>query len=259
MGISIEPLTVIGQTQASKQILASGESVYKNISIFFPIGDLSEKSKHWDLSTPLFFLGHILDGFESYLKNWYAKSEVLDPVYKLYFGTLANSSMYLEHTFLSLSQALEAYHRETHDGKYVANKTYNPIRKTLLSHVPEDIDSRLKKGIENALNYTNSYTLRERLAEIWNEHKDVISIIFPEEEKFNQFKDDFVDTRNLLTHHDRRSARAGELKDISSLHRLTQQSRLILEICFLIEFGMPKDSIKILVSKNRRFERWSVR
>ena len=50
-------------------------------------------------------------GFGPTMGRWLEKSEVLGPVYRLYFGTVYNPQAFLEQQVLSLVQALEVYHR----------------------------------------------------------------------------------------------------------------------------------------------------
>ena len=75
----------------------------------------------------LFTFKDISDRFEILLKNWFEKADTLGPVYDLYFGTLYNPRMYLQHQFLSLIQAIEVYHRRKFEGKYLSDDDYEPI------------------------------------------------------------------------------------------------------------------------------------
>jgi len=59
----------------------------------------------------LFSYEEISDWTELILTKWFETSDKLAPIHELYFGSLYNSNMYLYHSFLSLVQAIESYHR----------------------------------------------------------------------------------------------------------------------------------------------------
>jgi len=124
IGKAAFPLIVKGKNKACKTELSDGRVAYNDILIFYKMKHLPELSKKLHPFDMFFSFGDISDNFEKCLRNWFAKAEVLRPVYDLYFGTLYNPSMYLEHEFLSLIQAIESYHRRINDGKYLPDSDY---------------------------------------------------------------------------------------------------------------------------------------
>jgi len=71
-----------------------------------------------------------------------------------------------------------------------------------LEEIIKAAPSQHKEWLKNKLAYSNEPSLRKRLKEIFNEIRDVIpKEIFPDEE---YFIGKVVDTRNYLTHYDKR-------------------------------------------------------
>lgn len=59
----------------------------------------------------LFSLNDIRSKFSDILQAWCSQREKIRPLYILYFCTLRSPSMYVEHRFLNMFQALEAFDR----------------------------------------------------------------------------------------------------------------------------------------------------
>ena len=242
IGRAVSPLIIKGKTNACKTKLPDGRVVYNDILIFYRIKDVPKLSIH--PADMLFSFDDISANFENYLRNWFAKSEILQPVFDLYFGTLYNPSMYLQHEFLSLIQALESYHRRVADGKYVSDDDYTQIYETLISAIPQELDNDFRESLEQKLKYHNEFSLRKRLKEILEKCGDAVNLLIDD---YKRFTDDVVNTRNFLTHYDKNievKAKTGR-----ELYRLVQKMKFILEICFLIELDMHMETIKALVSQ----------
>lgn len=249
IGRAVSPLIIKGKTNACKTKLPDGRVVYNDILIFYSIKDLPDLSKKLHPFDMLFSFRDISANFEKYLRNWFAKSEVLQPVHDLYFGILYNPSMYLQHEFLSLIQALESYHRRVDDGKYVSDDDYTQIYETLISAIPQELDNDFRESLEQKLKYHNEFSLRKRLKELLKKCGAVGNLLIHDNERFVE---DVVTTRNFLTHYDKSiemKAKTGQ-----ELYRLVQKMKFILEIGFLIELDMPVETIKALVSQNQRYQ-----
>jgi hypothetical protein len=249
IGRAVSPLLIKGKTNACKTKLSDGRVVYNDILTFYSIKELPDLSKKLNPFDMLFSFRDMSDNFEKYLKNWFAKSEVLQPVYDLYFGTLYNPSMYLQHEFLSLIQALESYHRRVEDGKYVSEDDYTQIYKTLISAIPQELDNDFKESLKQKLKYHNEFSLRKRVKKILKKFGDLGILLIHDNERFVK---DIVTTRNFLTHYDKNVEM--KAKNGQELYELTQKIKFMLEICFLIELEIPIKTIKGLVSRNQRYQ-----
>jgi len=248
-GQAIFPEIIKGKINAYKTKLLDRRIAYNDILIFYSIKNLPDLSKKLHPFDMLFSFRDISDNFGKYLENWFAKSEILQPVYDLYFGTLYNPSMYLQHEFLSLIQALESYHRRVKEGKYVSEDDYTEIYKTLISVIPQKLDNYFKESLIQKLKYHNEFSLRKRLVEILKKCEGVENLLIHNDESFVK---DIVNTRNFLTHYDKNIEM--KAKNGQELYELTQKIKFILEICFLIELEIPIETIKALVSQNQRYQ-----
>jgi hypothetical protein len=206
---------------------------------------MPESFKNLHASEMLLSLKEIRNVFEICLQNWIMKADILRPIYDLYFGTLYNAEMYLQHEFLSLTQALESYHRRTKHNYNLSKDEYKIKLQDILKTVPENHRVWLK----NKLLYGNELTLRERLVEILGQLKDIASIYIDNNRKFIN---DLLNTRNYLTHFDKnleKKATSGK-----ELYTLTQKIKFLLEICFLVEMELPTETVKKLISRNYRYQ-----
>lgn len=248
IGKATDSLIIKGKTVPSKNRLPAGSVEHEKILIFHSVKGLSDLSKPIHPLDMLFLFEDISDDFENCLKNWITKSELLQPVYDLYFGTLYNSSMYIQHEFLSLIQALESYHRRIHDGKYVPEDHYSQIYDVLIDAIP-DVDKDFKESLKQKMKYHNEFSLRKRIKEIFIQCNNLTNLIIPNK---TEFIEDVVNTRNFLTHYDKKIE--SKAKTGQELYHLVQKIKFLLEICFLIELEISKENIETLVSRNRRYQ-----
>jgi len=239
----VHPLAIKGITEAHK-IIVENKTYYSPISIFYKVPAISLVFKPIMPLYMLFTFKDISENFEVFLRNWFEKAEMLKPVYDLYFGTLYNPHMYLQHKFLSLVHAIESYHRRTVKNCELPEDKHQKRVTEILDVVP----SNYRRWLEWKLKYSNEPPLRQRLEDILGAHSEVLDAFMGD---MSSFVDKTVDTRNYLTHYDptlkERSA------DGEELYRLTQKLKALLEICLLKELGFSSDSIRSLISRNIRY------
>ena len=233
----VYPLTITGITEANNS----------PVEIYYHSPEISKVPKTLCM---LFTFKDISDRFEILLKNWFENADTLGPVYDLYFGTLYNPRMYLQHQFLSLIQAIEAYHRRKFEGKYLSNDDYEPIYEKFKKFINElAIEPSFKEALKSKLKYGNEHSLRKRLKDIFEKYKEVV-------DDFIEDKDIFVnrvvDTRNYLTHYDKNLME--KAVDGEQLYYVTQQLKIVIVICLLSELGFNFKEIKNLLARNRRYK-----
>jgi hypothetical protein len=85
MGIATYPLIIKGQNKEHKTILKDRDPIYKDIFIYYSFRSNLEHPKQISSFNMLFSFNQVADQFEQYLRNWIGKSEILRPVYDLYF------------------------------------------------------------------------------------------------------------------------------------------------------------------------------
>ncbi len=245
----VYPLAITGSTEVNKEMIKD-KANYPPVKIFYRLLDIPKVHKTLIPNDMLFTFKDISERFEPLLKNWFEKKDFLEPVFNLYFGTLYNPRMYFKDRFLSLIQAIESFHRCTFEGKYLPDdKDYKVVYEALVTAIPEGVRDELKEKLKRYLKFGNEFTLRKRLKEIFDKYKEIL-------DKFIENKKDFIEkvvnTRNYLTHHDKKlkeHAASGE-----DLYCLTQKLRMCLEVCLLKEIGFSSEEIKTLISKNRRYQ-----
>jgi len=248
-GEAVYPLSIKAETKECQTTLSSGEIVYNDISIFYPIRGCSKSTKKLISHDMLFSFQDISADFEKYLNNWFSKAENLKPVYDLYFGTLYNSPMYLQHAFSSLIQAVETYHRRAHGGKYLEDDNYSEnVLPIFIESIPETLTQDFRESLKGKFEYLNEFSLRKRLQEILKSFGNLTDHII---ENKRIFIEDVVDTRNYFTHFDKKLEK--KAKKGKELYILTQQIKFVLEVCLLKELGLPDVTIETVMSRNQRY------
>jgi len=249
IGMPVYPIVIKGRNENCKTERDKGKFFYDDIEIFYQARSGQDTSKQLHPLEMFFFLGDIRDNYELYLKNWFNKAEALQPVYDLYFAILYSSKMYLQHRFITLTQALEAYHRRILGGKYAEDAEYVSTYKALVSAIPGSLEEGFKTSLKTKMKYGNEFSLRKRLNEIIEKLGDVVDYLIINRPLFIE---DVVNTRNFLTHYDK--SLEGKEKNGHELYLICEQLEFLVEVCFLSEIGMPVDKIKALVKRNKKYK-----
>lgn len=250
---SVYPLAIEGITDQNKQII--NNNVYNQpIEIFYMLPDMLKTPEMLHPFDMLFTFKDISNKFEFFLRNWFQKADLLAPVYDLYFGTLFNPHIYLEHKFLSLIQAIESFQQRVYGGKYLLDEEYSHIYNILVNAIPAGTNEEFKESLKSKLKYGNEFTLRKRLKNIFDKYHEILNIFI---DNNRSFIEKVIATRNYETHHD------ASLKEYSAhgeeLYHLNQILKILLEICLLSELGFSSMEIKNLFSRNRRYRHAYIR
>ncbi len=245
----VYPLIIEGTAEVCKNMIGD-TPYYPPIEIFYRLTNISTTvSKTLLPLDMLFSFRDISDRFEGFLKNWFGKAELLEPVYDLYFGTLYNPRMYLQHQFLSLVQAIESYHRRIMKNYESPEEEHDKRIEEILNTIPE----KNKEWLKSRLAYSNEPTLRERLRGIFDEYSEIVNNFIEDKKTFIQ---KVVVTRNYLTHYD--SSLKDQAAEREELYHITQKLKILLEVCLLAQLGFSFDDIKSLISRNRRYRHESI-
>jgi hypothetical protein len=177
-------------------------------------------------------------GFGPAVEKWLTRAEDLDPVYRLYLGTVYNPQMFLEQRFLNLLQALEAYHRRTTTTLDLPEDQHEKRMEAIFGAVPEEH----REWLEGKLRYSIELNLRKRIKHIFDEHPQTVdSVVGSSSKDKKTFINKILDTRNYRTHFDEsledRAARGEEL------HRINDKLRHLMEMCLMAEIGFDDDEI----------------
>lgn len=175
-------------------------SPYLEVEALFPRSRYKETSSTFDINKHTFGYSDIEDRFESVIQDWFKKYDELEPVFSLYFSTQYNSGLYVQNEFLSLTRAVESYHRIQHGGTYLSPEEFDDYYEKLVEGIPEKYDESFTSHLENGtFKYANEYSLQKRL-DILSEQFDAEFSVLPSD--LSGITRSIVDARNRLTHRD---------------------------------------------------------
>lgn len=244
---------VVGRPIYPKTITAY-LSKYYEIEIYFALNNISfEANIHFSqMMIPYNDLKSYMDKF---LNNWFNNTDMLEPVYELFFGTYY-AQLYIPFYFLSLIQAIEAFHRRVYGdrGKYLSESDYDPIRSSLTGSIPTAFpDGRgypegFRASLTNRIKYGNEYSLRTRLKQLSDVWGSLDPLLYENKEKFNNY---IVCTRNYLTHYEKSpDCRVFEGYQLAPINIIIHSLFLIV---LLAHMGIPKlDAFRIVRKHNGR-------
>jgi hypothetical protein len=213
---------------------------YRSIKVYQGFAFLPstiEKIRKQDM---LFALDSVQERSNELFQNWFSKSELLKPMYNLYFSIIYNTYLYTENEFLSLIQAIEYYHRATMPGSELPKGEHRARIKQIADNVPKEYKSWVKEKLQ----YSNEFTLKKRIESLCLSFSDTIGTLASD-----NFVTRVVDTRNYMAHYNERlklKAAQGE-----ELDTLAQKLRVLLELCLLKEMGFYLEEIKTIAKNNR--------
>ena len=180
---------------------------------------------------------------ENIINKWLDNYEQITPALDLYFLTKTETLPTWNIRFLTLVQALEAFHRNTSSEMHMDKSEFKAIRRKMLNECPEEH----KKWFGIKLLNGNELTLRDRIEKLI--------------EPFDCFIDDegrpklitrIVKTRNSLTHPDKKS----EQKDSEGglLQFLCLKMNALFRLQFLKLIGFNEQEINDIVDKCQYFK-----
>ena len=183
----------------------------------------------------LFTLAGLKGRFEECVQRWHAGRERYGPTFDLFFS-LGRSEMFMEHQFLSLIQAVEAYHRRAHPNVAIPQDEHDARVHRVLAAVEASehgISDSEKRWLRSKLQY-NEPTLTSRLEAMYDGLPAAAKAALPSR---SQFVHETAQTRHHMTHWSS-DQRPGTLRGGAQLLRGVQQLRLILKCVFLAEMGL---------------------
>jgi hypothetical protein len=170
----------------------------------------------------------------------------LDPVYRLFLGTVYNPRSYLEQRFLNLVQALEVYHRRVLYAPDLPKKEHEKRVEEILDAVPKEH----RGWLERKLQVVSEPSLNQRLHEIFKKHLSIVESVIDRKKKARaEFIEKVVATRNYRTHFDdskKDKAARGE-----ELYQIVRKLNLVLEACLMEEIGFSPEKTKDAISGMR--------
>jgi len=175
--------------------------------------------------------------FRDTLAEWFGRYDELESVLGLFLLPIYNRNLNIEFQFLGLLQALEALHRLTIGGAYMAPDKYKGVQDRLESSIPESVTHDHKAALKSRVKYGYEYSLRKRLAGMAEVVTRGTMYKITDGQDPRRFLSKVVDTRNFLTHHDE-SLRVKSISPremVKANHSLT----LFLMLLILQEIRVP--------------------
>jgi len=244
VGKPIYALAIIGQTEKCL-FCEKPRRIYNDIEIYYNFDEIPDKLESIIPQNMLFNFKNISKSFELFIKNWFNKSEVLAPVFDLYFSVIYNPNLYLDTKFLNEVQALESYHRrkETTEKYDVSPEEHKVRMENILCSIPIDYKNWLSKK----LLYSNEVSLRQRLKEIIVMHKEIAEKYIGNKDQQKEFISSVVTTRNYLTHFDEEQEH--KRAKGQNLLIIIDKLKILIKACLLEEMGMSNSEIVKLFNK----------
>ncbi|MGP8254233.1 MAG: HEPN domain-containing protein [Methanoregula sp.] len=259
---TVYPVEIHGESAASTWEPPKDWNGTKDIGVIFePIQIIS----HWvdlpdlsqvdevDRNEILFILNEIRENSDFAMNKWWIKHEVYKSVFDIYFGTIFNSRMYLENTFLSLAQCIESYHRKS--PRFLDCQIHPEEYQERIEIVKEAIKGQTqlttsqKKSIIKTLKLGNGLSLETRIQQLLITYPTITPYIVGKEKNF---PNTIALNRNNLTHLDPKPQ--NKYATFWELYDLSTRMRLLLITVFLDELGFDIKKIEKIVERlSRRY------
>lgn len=198
----------------------------------------------------LFSLSELIED-DLVLCNWLEKKDDLNPIMNLYFASVMNPNLPLDVLFLNLVQALEIYHTRFRSQD---KDRYKKRIERLLNACPKSQRQFHEKYLMPKSSKDEGITLLNRLSDLFIcdfdiEFEKLDNKVFP-----YSFVDDIVNTRNYLTHYNKKK-QASALSYSDILYSLLCL-QTVLEYYILRELGFPQKVLsKALKKRNTEIGR----
>jgi hypothetical protein len=246
IGEPIYPKIIIGSGDSRE--LRPGLKIPETINVLFRQHRPEARENIHPLEMVI-ILPMIISELQDILCKWFEKSEALNSVFDLYFGTLYNPDMYFHSQFLNLIQAVESYHRVTIGGKYISDVDWKPYCQALGNSIPAELSPEHKESLLSRIKYGNEYSLRKRIRDLLKGlESSTVDELSPSK---NYFTGKIVETRHYLTHYDeclKNKALAG-----LDLYYANKRLRALLTILLLREIGLKEKTILDQIRKIELF------
>jgi len=188
----------------------------------------------------------IRDRFVEVVQQWFQLEEQIRDPLNLYFATIFNPSLYTNHEFLFLAQALEVYHRccPRFEGGVQPTPEFKQRRQKIIDSVPADE----REWVGEKLAFANEKTLAQRLRELLDCHSAVVARFIKDPAAF---ADKVRHTRNFFTHYTSGEEKMAKGADLMSL---SWQMRTLLEVCVFSDLRAGGAALERLINNSAERE-----
>lgn len=199
-------------------------------------------SKRYNTQRALFMLSPEADSMAAFsrFQTLYKKYPA---IFDFYLAQTYGRESYLYQQFCDMTFGLEGLHRALHGGFYLDKNDYKLKVLCLIRHsIPKWISGLLESSIRNRMDGANSYTLRSRILDLMERHKDCAQPYIGDAELFAKA---VVGMRNDIAHAKRGLPKdeAGQLRIAGLLYRV----RLLFQLELLTQLGFSSSHISARV------------
>lgn len=207
------------------------------------VGKVEGEVERLSMDRMRFGVREVPGGFEGLILRWFELYERIRLSLIPYFGLMFAPPTYLDLSLVSISQALEAYHRTVGSRRQVLPKpVFNALKSAMLAAVPTEQQA----FVTQRLSYMNEPTQVERLTELVTRVESSLSALLSTRPTFVR---DFIAARNLKAHPDKRKKQFDGLE----LYDLTRSATYVLEANVLLDIGFSNEQTKVLLERNREY------
>ena len=196
-------------------------------------------------SDMLFILPDIRDRLNELLKTWFSRDEAYQSLYDLYFGTVRSPSMYVEHRFTNMFQALESYDRRT----FTLESEKMQAHQERLDRIFKSVADDDKEWLERPLRHSHEPSAANRIRRLAKK-LDAGWLLS------NRDIDLAADLRNYYTHFDTKVEERLPAKEKRALimSNLAARLRILCELVLLDGIGFSVDDVRSRMEKIRRLD-----
>ena len=158
--------------------------------------------------------------------------------------------------FLSLTQALEGYHRGISDGKYMDPVAYRSVYQDLVSLIPKTVGSDHRASLKSRLEHGNELSLRNRLKRLSERLEPALRAHVLGTS--GKIPGTWVDTRNYFTHWD--ESTKNNVLSGSNLLFACVRMQMFLRVLYLLHVGVRSPLLMTCLEGNSQvvaYFRWA--
>lgn len=236
---STYPLSISLSGEKHKKAYGNGKIYKKTIKLYFSSRNFKSNEKpKFDLEM-IFDYRRIQDDFQTIIKLWYSKYELLEPAFDLVFEQFYNDNRFTVNTFLNLAQSAETFHARVHNHTRIPREQYKKMKDDIFNVASTEYHPWLK----DQFSFGNNLNLHARLTELTEKYSNIILDKILGDKK--QFVLNVKYSRNYYTHYSKKVKKKA-LKG-GELFYLSERLKILLVCSFLIEVGFDKDKLTTLL------------
>lgn len=225
---------------------------FKSVQMHFP----TNKPELPSGIEPFFTFHEVKNNLDKYLSHWSCIQGKLSEVLDLYLRKYHSGFSHPSTEFLNMAQALEAYHRRMHGGRYLHEDVYRSKKRPVIDAIQQSFDANdpsekyVQEKLISVVGRGNEYSFRSRLESICYEVLcDYSDFLHDAVGDLDNFIRTVVANRNQLTHVEAPSSLSIEPDRWDKYYEYVSNMRRLLRMCFLVEMEFPRASIERIIER----------